>query len=77
MEAKMNRLLNDIKELPEFYKVLAILLAVISYIFVPPLFADDYFSGMVVWIDFAFWGFLSAIFLGCWIGKCAEESEDE
>ena len=73
----MNKLLNDIKEMSEVYKALAILVAVMLYIFVPPLFADDYFSGMVVWIDFAFWGFLSAIFLGCWIGKCAEESEDE
>lgn len=73
----MKVLINDIKELPSFYKGLAILLAVISYVFVPPLFADDYFSGMVGWIDVAFWGVICALVFGCWIGKCAEESEDE
>lgn len=71
----MNRLLNDIKELPSFYKALAILLAAISYIFVPPLFSDNmYLQAMADWIVVAFWGFLSALILGCWIGKCVDDA---
>lgn len=57
-----------------FYKGLLILLAVLAYIFLPPLFvSEDYFSGMVGWIDFAFWGFLCAIVIGCIGGKLAGE----
>lgn len=74
----MSRLLGDIKELPEFYKALAILLAALSYIFVPPLFSDNmYMQAMADWVVVALWGFLSALILGCWIGKCAEESKNE
>lgn len=71
----MNRLLNDIKELPSFYKALAILLAALSYIFVPPLFSDNmYLQAMADWIVVAFWCFLSALILGCWIGKCVDDA---
>tara|TARA_R110002033_G_scaffold166105_3_gene204499 strand:+ start:995 stop:1213 length:219 start_codon:yes stop_codon:yes gene_type:complete len=71
----MKSLINDIKELPSFYKVLAILLAAISYIFVPPVFNDlGYFQALADWVPVALGGFLSALILGCWIGKCTDES---
>ena len=74
----MNKLLNDIKELPSFYKVLAILLAAISYIFVPPVFNDlGYFQAFADWVPVALGGFLSALIIGCWIGKYVEENKDE
>ena len=74
----MKVLINDIKELPSFYKVLAILLAAISYIFVPPVFNDlGYFQAFVDWVPVALGGFLSALILGCWICKCVEENKDE
>lgn len=74
----MNKIIKEIKELSGFYKVVAALLLVVAYVFVPPLFiGDDYFNGMVGWIDVAFWGSLSALFIGCWIGKCVEESKNE
>jgi hypothetical protein len=71
----MNKLINDIKELPSFYKALAILLAAISYIFVPPVFNDiGYYQAFVDWVPVALGGFLSALIFGCWIGKCTDES---
>ena len=74
----MKVLINDIKELPSFYKALAILLAAISYIFVPPVFNDlGYFQAFADWVPVALGGFLSALILGCWIGKYVEENKDE
>lgn len=74
----MKALINDIKELPSFYKALAILLAAISYVFVPPVFNDlGYFQSFVDWVPVALGGFLSALILGCWIGKYVEENKDE
>ena len=50
----MNKLLNEIKELPEFYQGLAILLAALSYIFVPPLLNDvGYIQAMAEWVPIA------------------------
>lgn len=71
----MKALINDIKELPSFYKVLAILLAAISYIFVPPVFNDlGYFYAFVDWVPVALGGFLSALILASLIGKCADNT---
>jgi len=71
----MKALINDIKELPSFYKALAILLAAISYIFVPPVFNDiGYFQAMADWVPVALGGFLSALILASLIGKCADST---
>lgn len=48
-----------------FHKGLLIILLVLVYIFLPPLFVNEYyFSGMVGWIDLCFWGLLCAL-LSC------------
>tara|TARA_R110001606_G_scaffold385158_1_gene548539 strand:- start:34105 stop:34323 length:219 start_codon:yes stop_codon:yes gene_type:complete len=72
----MKALINDIKELPSFYKALAVLLAAISYILVPPVLNDlGYFQAFADWVPIALGGFLSALVLGCLIGKWTDESE--
>lgn len=59
-----------------FYKGLAMLIVALAYIFVPPMFySGDYFSGMVNWIDIAFWAFMSALILACLIGKSVENEK--
>ncbi len=74
----MNKLLNDIKELPEFYKALAILLAALSYIFVPPLLNDvGYIQAMAEWAPIALSCFVVCLFVWCLIGKRIEESGNE
>lgn len=74
----MNKIIKEIKELSSFYKVVAALLLFTALVLVVPLFiGGDYLNGLLGWIDFAFWGFLSALLIGCWIGKCVEESKNE
>ena len=74
----MNKLLNDIKGLPEFYQGLAILLAALSYIFVPPLLHDiGYIQAMAEWAPIALSCFVVCLFAWCLVGKYIEESGNE
>tara|TARA_R110002049_G_C8852207_1_gene537428 strand:- start:393 stop:614 length:222 start_codon:yes stop_codon:yes gene_type:complete len=69
----MNNLLNDIKHISDFYKSILMLIAMIAYVFLPPVFSDkSYVYAMSDWLPVAFGAFLSALILGCWIGKCVE-----